>query len=319
VREQRLAERGIGDLLRALSEIPRGQWDAVAVALGFERAAEAVAPTTPVVAAIDEASSPAAPASARAARPATATVREQELPPLPVSSTAAVDAVVPWLQVSTLSMPAAEKVDAGPAPPYQPLLQPKQAPALLGTVCATTRPTGRVDVRAAVEWLARRRPMRRLPRRDRQTLARGVQVLADAGDGLTPYARDLEEVVAAMERLVGEGLVADGWFLDDPARGVGFDADLGRYEPPAPGTPVLLLTDLGIGGGAARRRWPRREHLVALARDLAAQGSPTLALVPYPPARWPVGLDRSIGLIFWDRRTTVSDVRRARRRAGAFR
>jgi hypothetical protein len=320
VRERRLGERGLGDLLRALSEVPRDQWDAVAVALGFERAAEAVAPTFPVVAPQEEVPRSVTPASARAARSATATVREQELPPLPVSSTVAVDdAVVPWLQVSTLSRPADGKMAAGPAPPYQPLLQPKQAPALLGTLCATARPTGRVDIPAAVEWLARRRPVRRLPRRDRQTLARGVQVLADAGDGLKPYARDREGVVVALERLVGEGLVADGWFLDDPARGVGFDHDLDRYEPPAPGTPVLLLTDLGIGGGAARRRWPKREHLVSLARDLAAQGSPTLALVPYPPTRWPAGLDRSIGLVFWDRRTTVSHVRRARRRAGAFR
>jgi hypothetical protein len=252
--------------------------------------------------------------------PATDAGREDELPPRPVSSTAAVDdTVVPWLSVPPLSRTAAGETAAEPAPPYQPLLQPRQAPALLATLCATARPTGRIDIGVAVGWLARRRPMRRLPRRDRPTLARGVQVLADAGDGLKPFARDREEIMATLGRLIGEGLVAGGWFLDDPVHGVGFGGDLLPYEPPAPGTPVLLLTDLGIGGGTARRRWPRREHLLTLASDLAARGSPVSALVPYPPDRWPAGLNRGIGLVFWDRSTNVSDVRRARRRAGAAR
>jgi hypothetical protein len=144
-------------------------------------------------------------------------------------------------------------------------------------------------------------------------------VLADAGDGLKPFVVDRAETITALERLIGEASVQVGWFLDDPASGVGFQGELIPYELPAPGVPVLLLTDLGIGGGGTRRRWPRREHLVALAGRLTAQGSPTLALVPFPPTRWPTGLDRSIGLVFWDRRTTISDVYTARRRAGAIR
>jgi hypothetical protein len=116
-------------------------------------------------------------------------------------------------------------------------------------------------------------------------------------------------------------LVQEGWFLDDPRHGVALrDQDvLQPFRLPAPGTSVLLLTDLGIGGGSNRRRWPRKDSLLSLARRLAAQQSALVALVPYPASRWPVDIDRRIGLVFWDRRTTVADVRQARRRAEAGR
>ena len=315
-----MSERGLGELLRALSAVPRDQWDTVSLALGFERVADTAAPTPAIVVAQDEAKPPLTWSSASPPEYAASTVSERDLPPRPVSSTVAPsNQVVPWLRVPTLSRPARQDPAAGPAPSHDPLLQPKQAPVLLSTLCSTTRPTGRIDVRVVVQQLARRRPMQRLPRRDQRTLARGIQVLADAGDGLKPFVADRAETIGALQRLIGKALVQVGWFLDDPASGVGFERELATYEPPAPGIPVLLLTDLGIGGGGTRRRWPRREHLVALARRLAAQGSPTLALVPYPPNRWPAGLDRSIALVFWDRRTTISEVRRARQRAGAVR
>jgi hypothetical protein len=311
---------GLGDLLRALSEVSRDQWDTVSLALGFEQAVESSPRISAVKAAQAENRPPTISISASPRRYAAPTTQESGLPTRPASSTVDMsDREVSWLPVSTLSRSTGGQAATGSAPPHKPLLHPRQAPALLSTLCATTRAAGPIDIRVVVDWLARRRAMRQLPRRNRPTLARGVQVLVDVGEGLKPFVADCTEVTEALKRLVGEGLVAEGWFIDDPAHGVGFDYELAAYKAPAPAVPVLLLTDLGIGGGGARRRWPRREHLVALATQLDAQGSPALALVPYPPTRWPTGLDRKIGLVFWDRRTTVSDVRKARRRAGAVR
>ena len=295
-------------MLRALSATRRDQWDTVARILGFVPAADDAEPALLAVTPAGGRTSPSPSTSAAAARRGPTGPDETELPPRRVSSTETIPDDSPrWLSIPTLPRPGSPTETAVAAPRHEPLLPPRQAPAMLATLCSTHRFTGRVNVRMAVDLMARRQPMRRLPRHARPTLARGVRVSADAGEGLKAFVQDREQLVATLKLLMGEALVEEGWFLDDP---------LGEAYPPkapAPGTAVLLLTDLGIGGGGARRRWPRAEDLRTLSRQLAVQGSPLLALVPYPPDKWPLGLDRSIGLVFWDRRTTVSEVRAARR------
>ena len=115
--------------------------------------------------------------------------------------------------------------------------------------------------------------------------------------------------MSALKLLIGEALVEVGWFLDDP---------LGESHPagkaPVPGTPVLLLTDLGIGGGGAAAAVAETR---SSPRVLAAAGGPRAhRCSPLSPTRrigGRPGLTNSIGMVFWDRRTTVSDVRAARR------
>lgn len=310
-----MTSRGIGDLLRALDATRREQWDSVARILGFVPAADDAAPV-PVTVSTEGGRAPTTPVSAAtvaADRRRPAEQDETELPRRPVSSTEAISDDSPrWLRVTSLPRPGPPAEAAAP-PSHEPLLPPGQAPALLATLCSTTRFTGRVHVRMTVERMARRQPMRRLPRYARQTLARGVRVSADGGEGLKAFVQDRQQVVAALKLLMGEGLVEEGWFLDDPLD------EAYPTRAPWPGTPVLLLTDLGIGGGGARRRWPRPDRLLALSRQMAAQGSPVLALVPYPPDRWPPGLDRGLAMVFWDRRITVSAVRGARRAPRAAR
>jgi hypothetical protein len=300
-----MMQRGIGDLLQALTAAPREQWEAVARTLGFVPAAANAEPTHVIVPVTEDQAPAPAVLTADAAREEWLEQDESELPPRAVNSTETIIDDAPWwLRVPALPRPSGPGT---PAPIYEPLLAPRQAPAVLATLCSTMRPTGRIDIGPVVEHMARRRPIRRLPRHARPTLARGVRVSADAGEGLKAFLQDRQQVVSALKLLIGEALVEVGWFLDDP---------LGESHPgkaPAPGTPVLLLTDLGIGGGGARRRWPKPDHLRELSRQLAAQDSPVLALVPYPPDQWPPGLSNSIGMVFWDRRTTVSDVRAARR------
>jgi hypothetical protein len=306
-----MMQRGIGDLLRALTAAPREQWEAVARTLGFVPAAADAGPTHVIVPAADDQILEPATSASYAARQESLEQDESELPPRAVSSTETIADDVPWwLRVPVLPRPSGSGT---PAPIHEPLLASRQAPAVLATLCSTNRPTGRIDIDSVVGHMARRQPIRRLPRRARPTLARGVRVSADAGEGLKAFLQDRQQVVSALKLLIGEALVEVGWFLDDPL------GESRPSKPPAPGTPVLLLTDLGIGGDDARRRWPKPDHLREFSRRLAACGSPVLALVPYPPDRWPPGLSNSIGMVFWDRRTTVSDVRAARRSPGMTR
>jgi hypothetical protein len=300
-----MMQLGIGDLLRALTVAPREQWEAVARTLGFVPAAADAEPIHAIVPADDDQVLEHATSTAYVARQESLELDESELPPRAVSTTELLaDDAPQWLRIPALPRPTGPGTSA---PVHEPLLTARQASAVLATLCATMRPTGRIDIGPVVQHMARRRAIRRLPRRARPTLARGVRVSADAGEGLKAFLQDQQQIVSALKLLIGEALVEAGWFLDDP---------LGESHPgnaPAPGTPVLLLTDLGIGGDGARRQWPKPDHLREFSRQMAARGSPVLALVPYPPDRWPPGLSNSIGMVFWDRRTTVSDVRAARR------
>lgn len=306
-----MIQRGIGDLLRALTMAPRENWEAVSRALGFIPAAAGVTSAPVTVTTGDDQTSATLALTADAAQRESPEQDESELLPRAVSSKETITDDLPWwLRVPSLPRPSGAGTSA---PVHEPLLASRQAPAVLAALCSTIRLTGRIDARPVVEYIARRQPMRRLPRHTRPTLARGVRVSADAGEGLKAFLHDRQQIVTALKLLIGEGLVEVGWFLDDP---------FGESHPTkaaAPGTPVLLLTDLGIGGGGARRRWPKPDHLREFSRQLAARGSPTLALVPYPADRWPPGMSNSITMVFWDRQTTVSDVRAARRLSRAKR
>src|SRR5690606_24115468 len=86
------------------------------------------------------------------------------------------------------------------------------------------------------------------------------------------------------------------------------------YEPPTPGTPVLVVSDLGISrsraaGGASPEEW------LAFADLVAATGRRCVALVPFPPHRWPAALERAMHIVHWDRTTSVHTVQRALRGA----
>lgn len=305
-------DSGMGDLLRTLAAVPRRQWGGVAGMMGFVPTVSARAEKQPVShPVVPPASDGEDPVSSWT--PSAVTVAESDLPSLRPSVT---DAYRSAAHIPGPSLPTADRSAAPVAEPIEKLLPPRQEATLLTRLCGTSRPTGQLDVPATVDAVARQRFIRTFPRRRRPTLARGVLVLADAGEGLLPYGRDVAQLLDALRRVIGDDLVSDGWFLDDPTNGVGFDGDLVPFEPPPAGTPVLLLTDLGIAGGIARRRWPQADQLAGMAARLRQRQSPLLALVPYPAERWPAWLDRRIAMVTWDRRTTGSTVLAAKRRAG---
>jgi hypothetical protein len=199
--------------------------------------------------------------------------------------------------------------------PHDPLLDPRRTRALLTAALASLLPAGEIDVAALVDLAARARPVLGVPRRLRPSLGRGVQIIVDLADGMLPFRRDQTELLHSVDRLVADGLVAIVTSEGDPLETWSTQrAAMVQYTPPAPGTPVIALTDLGIraarsGDRSVCERW------LGLASRLRRAGAPLIALVPYPADQWPRELVAAITMITWDHEARVTEAQGAARRA----
>jgi hypothetical protein len=100
---------------------------------------------------------------------------------------------------------------------------------------------------------------------------------------------DVDESGSEVLTLVGRSAVEPVSFRDAPTRGA---LPEGRrrwqdYVPPAAGTPVLAITDLGIGGPPTHPARARAGEWADFAAQLDRRESALVALVPYPRSRWP--------------------------------
>ena len=189
-----------------------------------------------------------------------------------------------------------------------PLLSPLAGRFIVQELVASSRFGPDPDLERLVDGLARREIPQPVPLQEHRTLAFGVQVLVDEGEGMEPFADDQEGMVDLVQRLVGEAIVDVRRIheVPDPADPVY------PWEPPPPGVPVLALTDLGLAGRVERGAADLNAAWQLVAAALAVRGSSVIALLPYPPARWPVSLRDCIDLVPWDRSTTTARARRAR-------
>lgn len=211
----------------------------------------------------------------------------------------------PWLLADDLEEFSERHI--GGVRAYEPLFVRSWSRELLAAALAQQMPGGRVDERRLVGLVTSARPVTEIPRHPRRSLSRGVQVLVDLGDGMEPFARDQSELLEEIRRVVGDSRVQVLQFRDSPTRGAGSGPiwTWKPYVPPEPGSPVLALTDLGIGGPAIHPRRSRPNEWAALASRLRRRSCPLVAFVPYGPERWPRRLARMVTIVEWDRSATV--------------
>jgi hypothetical protein len=269
---------------------------------------------------------------AHVAEPAVAVPQAAE-PPRPVSPAAPRSRPTRLRDLSQLALPSLEPVATQPARepapgpdvpvlapeshggtppmlPFRPLLRRRTAAGILAAAVRTWGPGSRIDERRTVAELARARPIREFPLRPRLSVYRGVQVLIDLGEALDPYGRDQQDVVGLALRVVGPEATTVGSFENCPSRGVW----MLRHAAMAPGRPVLVLTDLGLGGPLVQPARASAAEWCRYAKRMTRAGSPTIALVPYPLTAADRVISRRIAVVAWDR-ASVSAVQRARRRA----
>ena len=234
------------------------------------------------------------------------------------------------------ALPAAATATRPPDP--DPLFATTQRRAILTAAITTFVREGRLDVDTIVQSTVSARPMRALPRLLRGTVRRGAQVLVDRSEAMAPYWRDQDQLIAQLRELLGRGHLEVFTFRGFP---VPFDrtresasvddldenglADIAeapraaapsaaRWRPPRSGTPVVIVSDFGIGARIDGEEWVPLSRWLQFADEVRALGCNIVGLIPYDSRRWPAGLPTRIACIPWSERTTAGAVRRTIRR-----
>jgi hypothetical protein len=189
-----------------------------------------------------------------------------------------------------------------------PLFQPKWIRAILEAALATRSLCGDVDIDAIVEILSHSEVLSSLPRLPVTDLRRGVQLLCDTGDSMKPFIQDVWSMVESIERLLIPELFQVLVFNGTPLGGVGNTYPPNTYQPPRPGTPVLVLSDLGAGWRPQSTLFGPTEDWLRFARILRRKGCPLLVFCPYGVSRVPRVLRQAMLVIPWDRQTTTAQI-----------
>ena len=298
-----MIDNGIGDLIRIADALPPEQWDDAARMLGFERATRAEpTPAEPTIAEATATPTEEQETPTRQREPAS--VPESALAPLtPTRVDTDLVTSVSWLQNTQAMRPppstrpaAATAREPGTESDFEPLIPRRTAAAVIAAMLATPR-DGALDTQRAVREIARRKPLRRLPRRQRPTLARGAVVLTDTGDGLAPFAPDVQYIHDMISTILGQARVKVGWFTDDPRSGVWLDDEPIPVEALDPQVPIVILTDLGLIDTRTRTRCATLADIEPIAAHLGDQVH-AVALVPVPlgpSEREPARRSRPVG------------------------
>ena len=207
-------------------------------------------------------------------------------------------------------LPASAPEDETQSPPLEPLFFPRWTRNILTASLATHSEIGPLDVDRVVRTLAKGQALVTLPLLRSPTLSRGVQLLIDRSQAMTPFIKDQMRLHKEIVSVVGKERVMTARFVGDPGKGAGSGAadSWSDYQPPSPGVPVLLLSDLGIGRPLLNDERSGEAEWLKFARLVKRAKCPLLAFVPYAPERWPVSLRSEMTIIQWDRNITAMKV-----------
>ncbi|MFF7246173.1 hypothetical protein ACFZBU_19945 [Embleya sp. NPDC008237] len=228
--------------------------------------------------------------------------------------TGGTDGVVEWDPVGVRRLLDPGANDGAPKPPWS----ARWAPGVMFAV-ASTDVFGRVlDERALTRAMAACSPVRGLPFRIRPSTRLGMQLVLDGGESMLPFRADQQWLRELADAVVGRGRVEVLRFRGTPGRGVrvvGRRRGRVAYRPPAAGTPVVVVSDLGLrrlpfSGSSAAGVGEWRDWLDAVRRA----GCPVVCLTPYEAWAHPWTLRRRVALVPLDRRTSIRAARRESRR-----
>lgn len=215
----------------------------------------------------------------------------------------------------TTDLSGAEAPGGHPTAP-EPPWAPEWARGVMVAAVSAPVASRQLDQRALVRKVSRQQVLRAVPWRRRPSTRRGVQLLLDHSAGMAPFRDDRLWLRALLESVAGRDRVEVLRFTGSPRRGVVRVGTVGseRYRAPAPGTPVVLVSDLGrirppFTGGATA---PLDEWL-DFVEGVLHSGCPPVCLTPFPASAYPHSVRGRVALIPFDRRISLRHAREATR------
>ena len=194
---------------------------------------------------------------------------------------------------------------------HTPLLRASSTRAILAAALSTGVVAG-IDLPRAVRLVVRREPFEHLPMKMLRSVRRGAQLLVDKSAGMAPFFRDQAWLSEWIVRVIGRQQVETASFRRVPQHGLHRGMKRRRaYRPPPRGTPIVLLTDLGIADASAFDEAASPAEWLEFASLARRAGCPVLAFVPYASERWPRELRRAMTILRWDRRLTAGRAAKA--------
>lgn len=189
------------------------------------------------------------------------------------------------------------------------LLEPTWQRNIVVAAMSSSVEANELDTDRATEDMAQGQELRRLPKRRRDSLQVGSQLLVDAGPTMAPFSADRRALARIVRDAVGEGTTYVGVFRGTPLGGVGqnLHEPLKAYSPPAGGV-VLLLS--GLGAAAASSSSPLLDdEWLEFAERVRQKGRAPVVLSPYPIRDVSRRLRSAFTILMWSRSTTARDVR----------
>jgi hypothetical protein len=196
--------------------------------------------------------------------------------------------------------------------PVEALFPPGRVRAVLREMTTVPTPTGPPDLRKAVRRIAQGEPILEVPRTLVNTLPQSIHWLFEAGPSMLPYARDKQQLARTVTRLLGEDRVHLADFIADPLKGIRARGQV-KWRPlrwPGPRSALVIVTDLGIGGGESVDAFATAVWASLLAQA-AQRGVSTVLLNPYGHDRWPSVAHGFDIALTWDAGTGVQTLRRS--------
>jgi hypothetical protein len=189
------------------------------------------------------------------------------------------------------------------------LIRDNTSRGIFTALLQTTRASRRIDIRALIRKSSKGLPPRQLPREQTGTLDHGCQLLLDYADSMTPWRDDLRILTHQLEKVVGRENVLVHEFNEFPLEAQYWTSDFERRPwQPKSGTPVLVVTDLGLPfSHSAYRLQLRWREFIQRCQQAAI---PLILLIP-----WEYGgfVEKALGhypyLFPWSPRTTASQIK----------
>nr|VFJ73517.1 MAG: hypothetical protein BECKFW1821C_GA0114237_105217 [Candidatus Kentron sp. FW] len=194
--------------------------------------------------------------------------------------------------------------------PRTPIFPHHVVRGLLTAAMTTRRAEASPDIPRLVREYVRGRLPQWLPFRFRLSLHRGVQLLLDITEGMTPWFDDMADLVTALGGLLAPDQCPIYEFEGSPLGAVQCSDD-GTERPwqPQPRRPILIATD--FGRGVPRNSRPRTGNGVwqSFARKTEEAHCPVVIINPFGPFYWPRDLSRRFTIIHWSPSIRASAIR----------